>query len=81
MKMDEASSTPLGLAWHLKVGWVGCAVVGYGLITCWKLVCGSLSPFTDLRSLLTRQVRLHTISVSRNIERRARGRRRRRVST
>jgi hypothetical protein len=36
---------------------------------CWMLVCGNLSPFTDLRSLPTRHVRLYTISVSRNIER------------
>jgi hypothetical protein len=39
------------------------------LICCWMLVCGRLSPFTDLRSLPTRQVRLYTFSVSRNIER------------
>jgi hypothetical protein len=30
------------------------------LRNCWKLVCGSLSPFTDLGSLPTRQVRLYT---------------------
>jgi hypothetical protein len=48
---DEDAKLPrrhtLGLAWHVRVGWVGCAVVGYGLITCWKLVCGSLLLFTD----------------------------------
>jgi hypothetical protein len=37
---DEDAKLPrrhtLGLAWHVRVGWVGCAVVGYGLITCWK---------------------------------------------
>jgi hypothetical protein len=36
-------------------------VVGYVLITCWKLVCGSLSSFTDLGSLPTRQVRVYSI--------------------
>jgi hypothetical protein len=51
----------LGLAWHVKVGCDGCAVVGYGLITCWKLVCGSLSPSTDLGSLPTRQVRFYDV--------------------
>jgi hypothetical protein len=89
MVEDEDAKLPrrhtLGLAWHVKVGWVGCAVVGYGLITCWKLVCGSLSPFTDLRSLPTQQVRLYTFQFheisSAELAAAAPRRRRRRVTT
>jgi hypothetical protein len=35
---DEGAKLPrrhtLGLAWHMKVGWDVCAVVGHGLMTC-----------------------------------------------
>jgi hypothetical protein len=52
---------------------------------CWKLVCGSLSPFTDLRSLPTRQVRLYTFQFhevsSAELAAAAPRRRRRRVTT